>query len=105
MRQRRGDQPLKPVSSAAQAAGPKQGAPGEEPADHHLGARRIALTTHAKDERAIRCYLACGFVEEGRPRKAIWPEGKYADLVEMSLLREGWQARPTSHTAPAPTGG
>lgn len=72
---------------------------------YHLGARRIALTTHAKNERAIRCYLACGFVEEGRPRKAIWVEGEYVDLVEMSLLREEWQARATSRTAPAPTGG
>ena len=58
----------------------------------HLGARRIALTTHAKNERAIRCYLACGFVEEGRPRKVVWIEGEYTDLVNMSLLREEWQA-------------
>jgi RimJ/RimL family protein N-acetyltransferase len=57
----------------------------------YLGARRIALTTHAKNERAIRCYLACGFVEEGRPRKAVWIEGEYIDLVEMSILREEWQ--------------
>jgi RimJ/RimL family protein N-acetyltransferase len=59
---------------------------------HYLGARRIALTTHAKNERAIRCYLACGFVEEGRPRKVLWIEGEYTDLVEMSLLRDEWQA-------------
>jgi RimJ/RimL family protein N-acetyltransferase len=59
---------------------------------HYLGARRIALTTHAKNERAIRCYLACGFVEEGRPRKVVWIEGEYTDLVEMSLLREEWRA-------------
>ncbi len=59
---------------------------------HYLGARRIALTTHAKNERAIRCYLACGFVEEGRPRKVLWIEGKYTDLVEMSILRDEWQA-------------
>jgi len=52
-----------------------------------------SLTTHAKNERAIRCYLACGFVEEGRPRKAAWIEGEYTDLVEMSILREEWQAR------------
>ena len=57
----------------------------------HLGARRIALTTHAKNERAIRCYLACGFVEEGRPRKVVWIEGEYTDLVNMSILREEWQ--------------
>lgn len=56
----------------------------------YLGARRIALTTHAKNERAIRCYLACGFVEEGRPRQAVWIEGEYTDLVEMSILRHEW---------------
>src|SRR3990172_127929 len=59
----------------------------------HLGARRIALTTHAKNERAIRCYLACGFVEEGRPRKVVWIEGEYTDLVNMSILREEWQSK------------
>lgn len=58
---------------------------------HYLGARRIALTTHAKNERAIHCYRACGFVEEGRPRKVVWIEGEYTDLVEMSILREEWQ--------------
>ena len=58
----------------------------------YLGARRIELTTHAKNERALRCYVACGFVEEGRPRKVIWIEGDYVDLVNMSILREEWQA-------------
>jgi RimJ/RimL family protein N-acetyltransferase len=59
---------------------------------HYLDARRIALTTHAKNQRAICCYLACGFVEEGRPRKVVWIEGEYTDLVQMSILREEWQA-------------
>jgi RimJ/RimL family protein N-acetyltransferase len=59
---------------------------------HFLGLRRIVLTTHAKNLRAIRCYLACGFVEEGRPRKAIWLEGEYVDVVNMSILREEWLA-------------
>jgi RimJ/RimL family protein N-acetyltransferase len=59
---------------------------------HYLGVRRIVLTTRAKNERAIRCYRACGFVEEGRPRKALWIEGEYVDLVNMSILREEWQA-------------
>jgi RimJ/RimL family protein N-acetyltransferase len=59
---------------------------------HYVGARRIALTTNAKNERAIRCYLACGFVEEGRPRQVLWIEGEYTDLVEMSILRDEWQA-------------
>lgn len=59
---------------------------------HYLGARRIGLTTNAKNERAIRCYLACGFVEEGRPRQVVWIAGAYTDLVEMSILRDEWQA-------------
>jgi RimJ/RimL family protein N-acetyltransferase len=64
---------------------------------YYLGARRIALTTHAKNERAIRCYLACGFVEEGRPRKVLWIEGEYVDLVNMSILSDEWkEARPMS---------
>lgn len=62
------------------------------------GARRIALTTHAKNERAIRCYQACGFVEEGRPRKVVWINGEYTDLVTMSILREEWESH---HGRPA----
>ena len=65
---------------------------------HYLGVRRIELTTHAKNERAIRCYLACGFVEEGRPRKVVWIEGEYVDLVNMAILREEWQ--PANPKAP-----
>lgn len=57
-----------------------------------LGARRIALTTHEDNPRAIRCYSACGFVEEGRPRQAFWTGHRYADLVEMSILRAEWRA-------------
>jgi RimJ/RimL family protein N-acetyltransferase len=60
---------------------------------HYLGKRRIVLTTHIKNQRATRCYRACGFVEEGRPRKAIWVEGEYVDLVNMSILREEWLAQ------------
>lgn len=63
---------------------------------YYLGARRIEGTTNAKNERAIRCYLACGFVEEGRLRKAIWVEGEYTDLVEVAILRDDWQAITTS---------
>ena len=57
----------------------------------YLGSRRIDLTTLAKNARAIGCFLACGFVQEGRPRKVVWIEGEYVDLVNMSILREEWQ--------------
>ncbi|MBI4927324.1 MAG: GNAT family N-acetyltransferase [Anaerolineae bacterium] len=59
---------------------------------HYRGLRRIVLTTHIKNQRAIRCYQACGFIEEGRQRKDVWLEGENVDLVKMSILREEWQA-------------
>jgi RimJ/RimL family protein N-acetyltransferase len=65
----------------------------------YQAARRIHLTTHAKNERAIRCYLACGFVEEGRPRQVVWIDGAYTDLVEMSMLRDEWLERAAAHTS------
>jgi len=58
---------------------------------HFLPGRRIELTTHERNERAIACYRACGFVEEGRLRKGIWVEGEYIDLVLMAILRDEWQ--------------
>jgi len=58
---------------------------------HYLGMRRVKLTTHAKNLRAIRCYQACGFVEEGRPRQVLWIEGEWTDLVDMSILRDEWK--------------
>jgi RimJ/RimL family protein N-acetyltransferase len=61
-----------------------------EYAFHYLGMRRVVLTTHSKNLRAIRCYQACGFVEEGRPRQVLWIEGEWTDLVNMSILRDEW---------------
>ena len=58
---------------------------------HYLAGRRIELTTHERNERAVNCYLASGFVEEGRFRQAIWIEGEYIDLVSMSILRAEWE--------------
>jgi RimJ/RimL family protein N-acetyltransferase len=59
---------------------------------HYLGLHRIELFPHEKNVRAIRCYLACGFMEEGRARKALWLQGEYVDVVQMSILREEWEA-------------
>ncbi len=48
---------------------------------------RVWLKTHSENERAIRCYLACGFVEEGRMRQHIWIDGRFVDRVVMGILR------------------
>ena len=52
--------------------------------------RRVYLTTIATNERAIRAYRACGFVEEGRAREHTWCNGRYVDLIHMGLLRREW---------------
>lgn len=53
---------------------------------------RIWLSTQSNNERAIRCYLACGFVEEGRLRRHAWSNGDYHDVVYMGILRPEWEA-------------
>ncbi len=60
---------------------------------HYLGLHRIELFPQENNVRAIRCYLACGFVEEGRARKALWLQGENVDVVQMSILREEWEAQ------------
>ena len=60
-----------------------------------LGLRSIELTTHEENERALRCFRSCGFIEECRPRKEFWYNGAYIDRVKMSILRDEWQTGRT----------
>jgi len=53
---------------------------------------KINLTIDT-DERGLRAYRACGFVEEGRLRQHVWGDGRYIDLVYMGVLREEWQGK------------
>jgi RimJ/RimL family protein N-acetyltransferase len=53
--------------------------------------RRVYLTVNSTNERAIRAYRACGFVEEGRLRQHVWSAGQYIDLVNMGILRDEWE--------------
>jgi RimJ/RimL family protein N-acetyltransferase len=58
---------------------------------------RISLETWATNERALRCYQAVGFVEEGRMREAAWIAGHYVDVVQMGVLRHEWlESQPGS---------
>ena len=52
--------------------------------------RRIWLSVHSSNARAIRAYAAVGFVEEGRLREQAWSAGGYVDLLQMGLLRREW---------------
>jgi RimJ/RimL family protein N-acetyltransferase len=53
--------------------------------------RKVWLGVNADNERAVRCYHACGFVEEGRLRQHVWANGQYGDFVVMGLLRDEWE--------------
>jgi RimJ/RimL family protein N-acetyltransferase len=63
---------------------------------HYRNLRKIMLNVHAVNQRAIRAYLACGFVEEGRLRKHVWCNGTYDDLVIMGILRSMWQTHKST---------
>ncbi|MBK8901454.1 MAG: GNAT family N-acetyltransferase [Anaerolineaceae bacterium] len=57
---------------------------------NHRHVNRVWLETHSENERAMRCYRACGFVEEGRLRQHLWLDGRYVDRVIMGILREDY---------------
>ncbi|MEZ0580759.1 GNAT family N-acetyltransferase [Nocardioides sp. MH1] len=57
--------------------------------DHAFGKldlHRVDLRVLAFNTRAIRCYQACGFVEEGRERQAALVDGEWHDDVIMGIL-------------------
>jgi RimJ/RimL family protein N-acetyltransferase len=56
--------------------------------------RKVWLTVNGTNDRAIRSYRACGFVEEGRQRAQVWSNGAYIDLVYMGVLRDEWRPSP-----------
>ena len=52
-----------------------------------LGAHRVELEVLASNSRAIGCYLACGFRQEGIRRETVlYPDG-WKDLIQMGLLQ------------------
>jgi RimJ/RimL family protein N-acetyltransferase len=58
-----------------------------------LNLNRVSLRVYANNERAIRAYEKAGFVLEGRLRQAVYKQGKYQDVLMMSVLRNEWDAR------------
>jgi RimJ/RimL family protein N-acetyltransferase len=56
-----------------------------------LNLNRIELEVYEYNERAYKCYLKCGFSEEGRYRKKIYRKGKYLDAICMSILRSEYK--------------
>jgi len=55
---------------------------------HDLNLHRLAVRVLAFNERAIRCYQACGFVIEGRERQTCRIGDERHDDIIMGLLVE-----------------
>ncbi len=57
-----------------------------------LNLHRVYLQVYDFNPRGIRAYEKLGFQLEGRRREALYREGAYHDVLEMSILRPDWEA-------------
>lgn len=53
-----------------------------------MNLHRIYLYVHDYNERALDFYKKMGFVQEGILRDAIFTDGRFHDIILMSILRE-----------------
>lgn len=56
-----------------------------------LNLNRIYLHVFEDNLRGIRAYERAGFIQEGRLRQDVFREGRYWDVLIMSVLREEWR--------------
>jgi RimJ/RimL family protein N-acetyltransferase len=56
-----------------------------------LNLHRIYLVVQSENIRGIKSYEKVGFLHEGAEREAMLREGRYTDLVWMSVLRHEWE--------------
>jgi len=61
-----------------------------------LNCHRLWLGVSEHNLRAVKCYLDCGFVFEGRLRDEIYYQGKYHAAIRMSILRDEWKLITTA---------
>lgn len=55
---------------------------------NYLNLNSIRLQVLEFNQRAMKCYNKCGFIENGRIRKIEYLNGKYYDAILMDILRE-----------------
>lgn len=55
---------------------------------HASGLRRVELTVHTTNIRAVGVYLRCGFQVEGVRRSSLFVNGMFIDEYIMSVLNE-----------------
>lgn len=57
-----------------------------------LNLNRISLQVYETNPRAIHVYDKIGFIPEGRLRQANFRNGRYIDILIMSILHSEWDA-------------
>lgn len=58
-----------------------------------LNLNRVELTVLPDNEPALKLYRKAGFQQEGLLRQHVFKDGKYRDMIIMSILREEWLHR------------
>lgn len=56
-----------------------------------MNLHRIYLRVYESNLRAIRAYEKAGFIIEGKMREAQYLNGRYQDVLLMSVLRQEWE--------------
>ena len=51
---------------------------------------RVTLKVYEYNERAVKCYLKCGFQNEGRTRQSAYIDGKFYDEIIMGILKSDY---------------
>jgi RimJ/RimL family protein N-acetyltransferase len=60
---------------------------------NNLNLNRIYLRVDDANKGGIRAYEKAGFVHEGRFRQGTFQNGKYSDMLLMSVLRAEWNPK------------
>lgn len=61
-----------------------------------LNAHRVWLGVSEDNKRALKCYLDCGYVFEGRLRDEIFYDGRYHAAIRMGVLENEWTSPTTA---------
>ncbi len=58
-----------------------------------LGLNKISLDVLEENSRALRSYAKCGFVHEGVHREDVFKDGRFLNVVRMSILAREFRER------------
>ena len=62
----------------------------------NLGLNKVSLDVFEHNARALRSYEKCGFVREGIHREDVYKDGRFLNVVRMSVLAREFRERERS---------